>query len=372
VRRPSLRLRLGTPWRRMLALAIPLTVVGIVASAALPVPYVVVSPGPVFNTLGDYDGRPLIQITGSAEHPTYPTTGALDMTTVSERGGPYGPLTLTEAITAVFDDAAAVVPKELLFPPGESSVQSKERSAADFDGAQSNAVAAALTHLGIPVTDEAFVASVLDDGPAAGVIEPGDVILSVNGVDATGPNSVVDAVQHTAPGTELPMVVRRDGKETPLTVRVGAKPDHPDQGYLGISIKSSFTAPFPIDFTLEGVGGPSAGLMFTLAITDELTPGELTGGRTIAGTGTIDPAGNVGAIGGIGQKMAAAQEAGAELFLAPTSNCDVVRTSTPPGLEVAAVATLEEALAAIADHNAGRPVNACAPAAEGVTAAHAP
>ncbi|MFM2437284.1 MAG: hypothetical protein RLZ55_90 [Actinomycetota bacterium] len=352
----------------MLAVAIPLTVVGIIASAALPVPYVVVSPGPVFNTIGDYDGRPLIQVTGTAEYPTYPTSGALDMTTVSERGGPYGPLTLTEAITAVFDDNAAVVPKEILFPVGETAVQSKQRSAADFDGAQSNAIAAALTHLGIPVTDEAFVAAVIDDGPAAGVIEPSDVILSVNGVPATGTNAVVDAVQRTPPGTELPLVVRRDGKEVPLTVKVGAKPDHPDRGYLGISIKSSFVAPFPIDFTLEGVGGPSAGLMFTLAITDELTPGELTAGRTIAGTGTIDPAGNVGAIGGIGQKMAAAKDAGAELFLAPASNCDVVRTSTPAGLDVAAVATLEQALKAIEDNNAGRPVNACAPAAEGVTA----
>ena len=193
------------------------------------------------------------------------------MTTVSEQGGPYGPLTLTEAITAVFDDAAAVVPKELLFPPGESSVQSKERSAADFDGAQSNAVAAALTHLGIPVTDEAFVASVLDDGPAAG--------------DRAGRRHP----ERERRGRNGPQLRRRRGAAHGTRHRVadGRPPrrqgDAPDgqgrreAGSSGPGIPRDLDQellhrPFPIDFTLEGVGGPSAGLMFTLAITDELTP----------------------------------------------------------------------------------------------------
>lgn len=337
-------------------LASALAVAGIIGSMVLPVPYVVVSPGPLFNTLGEYSGTRVVSISGTQ---TYPTDGALDMTTVSERGGPYGPLTLAEAVVAYFSAADAVVPRELLFPPGESGEQSKARSAADFDAAQSNAVAAALGALDIPVTERPLVVSVVTGGPADGAIEPGDVILELAGQPAGSTEETVAKVRATAPGTVLPAVVERDGARKDVQVTVGANPTDAAAGYLGVTLKSQYSGPFEVDFALEGVGGPSAGMIFALAIVDELTPESLTGGEVIAGTGTIDPQGKVGAIGGIGQKMAAAKEGGAQLFLAPRDNCDTVREATPEGLAVAAVATLDEALAALAAHRDGKPVPAC-------------
>ena len=341
---------------RAMVLASVMAVIGIVLSMSLPVPYVIVSPGPVFDTLGEYRGEQIVQISGTT---TYPTDGQINMTTVSERGGPYGPLTVGEAVYAVFNNSMAVIPRELLFPPELNDEQAKQRSAKDFDEAQSNAVAAALGELDIPVTTHPMVTSVVTDGPADGVLEPGDVLLSVDGTPVTTGAEVVAAVQTQEPGQTLPMLVARDGDQLPLEVPVGANPDNPERSYLGVTLQPHYEAPFDIDFTLEGVGGPSAGLVFSLAIMDELQPESLTGGDVIAGTGTIDPAGKVGAIGGIGQKMVAAQNAGAVLFLAPRANCDVVRTSAPDGLPVAAVETLDDALTALADHRAGRPVVGC-------------
>lgn len=345
---------------RAMVVASVIAVIGIVASMTLPVPYVIVSPGPVFDTLGEFRGEQIVQISGTT---TYPTDGELNMTTVSERGGPYGPLTVGEAVVAVFNSTMAVIPREFLFPPGLNNEQSKQRSAADFDEAQSNAVAAALGELDIPVTTHPMVTALATDGPADGVLEPGDILLEVDGQPVTAAAEVVTAVQATAPGQVLPMVVSRDGEELALDVPVGTNPEAPQRSYLGVTLKPHYEAPFDITFSLEGVGGPSAGLVFTLAIIDELQAESLTGAEVIAGTGTIDPDGKVGPIGGIGQKMVAARDAGAVLFLAPRANCDTVRTSTPQGLEVAAVDTLDDALAALADHRAGKPTTGCDAAA---------
>ena len=124
-------------------------------------------------------------------------------------------------------------------------------------------------------------------------------------------------------------------------------------GRVGVVLRSVYSGPFEVDFSLSGIGGPSAGLVFALAIVDELTPGDLTGGTPIAGTGTINAEGEVGAIGGIAQKMIGAERAGAELFLAPAANCDAVVGAIPEGMTVAAVSTLDEARAAIDTFVAG-------------------
>jgi len=129
---------------------------------------------------------------------------------------------------------------------------------------------------------------------------------------------------------------------------------------LGIEIGESYRAEFPITVNLEGVGGPSGGLMLSLGIVDKLTPGELNGGHKVAGTGTIDPDGKVGAIGGIGQKMAGARNSGAEFFLAPADNCDdVLASHIPSGLTVAKVSTLTDAVAALEAYSAGKPAVGC-------------
>ena len=317
-----------------------LAALAVVGSLILPVPYVIVSPGPTFNTLGDYGGEPVVEISGVT---TYPTDGELEITTVRERGGPYGPLTVAEAVIAALGSSSVVVPDELLFPPGVSSDEQRERSRAEFTAAQTNALAAALNSLDIPVSEQPIIAEVSADGPASGVLEVGDLLVSVAGTPASSTELVVQQVRATAPGTTIPIVVDREGTDQEVSVTLAAAPDDPTQGRIGVVLRSVYSGPFEVDFSLSGIGGPSAGLVFALAIVDELTPGDLTGGRNIAGTGTIDPNGDVGAIGGVAQKMVGAQRAGAELFLAPRDNCDAILGAVPEGLVVAAVDTLAEA-----------------------------
>ena len=116
---------------------------------------------------------------------------------------------------------------------------------------------------------------------------------------------------------------------------------------VGISAGTDHTFPFDIDIKLADVGGPSAGLMFALGLYDKLTPGSLTGGKFVAGTGTIDDDGNVGPIGGIRQKLAGARADGATWFLAPADNCDEVVDHVPDGLDVVKVSTFDQARSAV-------------------------
>lgn len=132
-----------------------------------------------------------------------------------------------------------------------------------------------------------------------------------------------------------------------MTVVTVANPDDPQKGFLGVTLGIVADSPVTVDFNLDDVGGPSAGLIFSLGIVDKLTPGDLVGGRKVAGTGTMDFDGRVGPIGGIAQKLAAAHDDGVTLFLAPKDNCDEVLGATPPGLEVAAVESLSEARQAL-------------------------
>lgn len=112
-------------------------------------------------------------------------------------------------------------------------------------------------------------------------------------------------------------------------------------------LSRGFEFPVKVNFALDGIGGPSAGMIFALAIYDEMTPGDLTGGKKIAGTGTIDEQGTVGPIGGIRQKMIGSRSDGAEYFLAPGSNCEDVTGHIPEGLQVVRVDSLTEAIEAV-------------------------
>jgi PDZ domain-containing protein len=118
-------------------------------------------------------------------------------------------------------------------------------------------------------------------------------------------------------------------------------------------------APFSIDFNLANIGGPSAGLMFSLAVVDKLTTGDLNDGKFVAGTGTIDSDGKVGSIGGITHKMLAAQEAGATVFLVPADNCDEAKTAQDDGLELVKVDNLGQAVDALHAISAGREPPRC-------------
>lgn len=328
-----------TPRKRVLVVALGCWFVVLGLLQVIEVPYVRLAPGPVFNVLGDVDGQPVITVEGAR---TYPTTGQLDMTTVNERGGPYGGLTLFEAFAGWFDAHEVVVPTALLYAPQTTSEQAQQAGADQFSDSQEKARIAALREVGEPVQTRPWVREVLPDSPAQGELQHGDVVMKVNGREVAGPKQTARIVQEAGPDARVTLDVRRDSKDVPVTVTTVANPLEPEKGYLGVSLSVLADSPVKVDFHLDDVGGPSAGLVFSLGIVDKLTPGDLLDGRLVAGTGTMDYDGSVGPIGGIGQKMAAARANGAELFLAPKANCPDL--DPPAGLTVAAVDTLGEAV----------------------------
>ncbi len=340
----------------MLIVSATTTVVLLVIALALPVPYVRLSPGPTFDVIGAHDGTPVISITGAT---TYPTDGQLDMTTIYERGGPRTGLSLFEAIAAWANPTDAVVPRELLYPDDVSGEEVKQRQAMLFSNSESHAVAAALRHLDMPVKEQVVASLVYADSPAFGILEAGDRIVSVDGVATTTPEAVGDYVRSKPIGTTFTFEVDRAGTTTTHEVTSRENPDEAGRPFIGIGVGVDYQADFDISFTLEDVGGPSAGLMFATGLVDKLTPESLTGGGHVAGTGTIDPDGTVGPIGGIRQKLAGAAEAGAEFFLMPKDHCAEAAGHVPDGLAVAPVSTLDEAIAALDTWRAGGELPQC-------------
>jgi len=311
------------------------------------VPYAVLQPGPVTNTLGNGSGgKPLVTVQGKV---TYPTTGALDFTTVAVLGGPRNPVNGWGWVMGQLDRTNAVVPEEELFPRGVSSKEVEQESAAEMADSQQEAIAVALRGLGQKVTEAVSISALTKDSPAKGVLRAGDVVVSIDGKLVTTPDSVRATIRAHKPGTTVAIRVRRDGKELDLSVRTVASQTAGAQSraMVGVLLRTAFVFGTKVSINAGDVGGPSAGMMFSLAIYDKLTPGSLTGGAKIAGTGTIDSAGTVGPIGGIQQKLVGAKRGGASWFLAPAANCNEVVGHIPEGLKVVKVATFNQARSAV-------------------------
>jgi len=314
----------------------------VMAALVLPVPYVLRLPGPTSNTLGSVDGTALIRIDGA---PTYPTSGHLDLTTVKLRGGPTREINLAGALSGWLDSEVAVLPSEVYYPAGRTTDEAREEDTARMVESQSSAKAAALRALDIAVPATVTVGRVAADAPAKGVLEPGDVVLDIGETEVATSRQLRAAIQAQPGGQPVPVTFLRDGEE--LTRSVPTEVGEDGRTVVGIFPTDSYDFPFTIDIGIEGVGGPSAGLLFALGIVDKLTPGELTGGAFIAGTGTIDGEGVVGRIGGIEQKVVAAGEAGATVFLVPAGNCAAAVGAAPEGLQLVRVDTLDTALDAL-------------------------
>jgi Lon-like protease len=305
-------------------------------------PYAILQPGPVTNTLGNgADTKPLITVSGA---PTYPTSGALDFTTVAVLGGPRNPVNVWEWIAGHLDRTNAVVPEEGLFPKGVTSKEVDEESAAEMADSQQEAIAVALRGLGQKVTELVTIGALTKDSPASRVLRVGDILVSIDGRAVTSPDSARAAIRAHKPGEKVSFRVRRGGKEQVLTVTTVSSEGRTVVGFLP---RAAFDFPTKVSINAGDVGGPSAGMMFALAIYDKLTPGALGGGATIAGTGTINSAGTVGSIGGIRQKLVGARAGGASWFLAPAGNCDEVVGHVPEGLKVVKVATFKQARDAV-------------------------
>ena len=312
-----------------------------IAVGTLPVPYVVERPGPTYNTLGQSQGSPVIKVSGRE---TYPAAGNLDLTTVYVSGGPSSPVSVLSAFSAWLDPSKAVYPEELIYPTGTTKEEAEEQSSVAMTTSQENAVASALNELDIPFGQQLQAAGLSEDSAAAGKVEPGDILKAINGREITS-LAVIQEELAAGKGAAATVVVERDGQQ--VTQVITPKDNGTGRFILGVMLKYLFTFPFDVEISLEKVGGPSAGLMFSLGIIDTVTPGDLTGGKHVAGTGTITPDGLVGPIGGIGQKMQGARSGGATLFLAPAANCGEVVGNIPDGLHVVKVENLAEARRAV-------------------------
>lgn len=331
----------GIGWRSGSALT--LVVVAVLVAAALNwvrVERVVYIPGPVYDTLGTIDDTPVVNVGDGL--PTYPTEGELYFTTVRLDGGPGQAVTAWEWLRAVVDPARSVLPRERVFPEPVTAEQVREQNTELMQHSQQDAAVVALRAAGMEVPEEVVVAQVMADRPADGVLHVDDQILQVEGEPTTDTETVRTRLQQVEPGESATMTILREGEQLSIDVPT-ALDETSGRTIVGVYLAPRYDLPHEVTIEAGRVGGPSAGLVFSLAIYDTITEGALTGGASVAGTGTISGQGNVGPISGIVQKMHASERAGADLFLAPEDNCEDVAGNEPGGLTVVPVATFEEA-----------------------------
>ncbi|MFF3483492.1 PDZ domain-containing protein [Streptomyces sp. NPDC002701] len=333
------------------------------AGVFITVPYSEMSPGPTVNTLGEHDGEPVLQISGRK---TYATTGNLNMTTVRVTSADYN-MNLVEAVYGWLAHDNKVVPHDTLYPDGKTEEQSTQENAEEFSQSQESAKVAALKELDIPVKSWVIVATVVKDTPAEGRLHAGDVIKAVDGTPVKAFDDVAELVTKHKAGEKVVFTVvpakeqaaaekenRTATTTEDITITTAESDDRgEDRAIVGIEAGTDHTLPFAIDIKLADVGGPSAGLMFALGIVDKLTPGSLTGGKFVAGTGTIDDDGKVGPIGGIEMKTVGARAKGARYFLTPKDNCAAAARDVPEGLTLVKVDTIDDAMSALKDIRGG-------------------
>lgn len=333
---PSNRINLG--W---LFLALSTALVFIVS--LFPAPYVIAKPGPVYDALGTVtvsSGQelPLISVVDTT---SYPTDGQLNILTVVQSGNPVNQIRWIDFVMSWLDSSNSVYPLEQVYPAGTTVEDVREQNAVSMQNSQRQAVAAALRTLGYEFEARYVVHSLLEDSPAVGRLQEGDELLRINGEEVGTIDHISALLAENGPDREVSVTVLRAEKE----FEVHFKPKLRD-GVVAmfILLENHFNFPVNVQIQLENVGGSSAGLMFALGIIDKLTPGALTGGKIIAGTGAIDAEGTVWPIGGVHQKVYAAHRAGAEIFLLPQENCAELPEEIPGNMTVIAVGTLDEAL----------------------------
>ena len=325
-------------------------VVALIAAVFLvPVNAVIEAPGPTWNVLdnGSSSDQDVLKVSGTE---TYPTEGALRMTTVSVSGCPGYPVTTADLIAAWFSADKRIVDRNEVCPQDQSAEQVEETGKAQMTASQDSAVIAALVETGKAGAMHLTVTEVTEQQTST-EIQAGDVLETITpqgGQTTTLASfSQLRELMTTIPeGTRVTLGVRRGDQKASAALTTIAPQEGTTGSLLGLSLKISVDSPVEATFGLSDVGGPSAGMMFALGVVDEITPGSLTGGKDISGTGTIDMTGQVGPIGGIQQKMAGARESGSTFFLAPASNCNEVTGHEPKGMQVFAVNTLHEAVAA--------------------------
>lgn len=327
--------------------------IALAVALVAPVPYVALEPGPTLNTLGVSGSKPLIQIKG---HPTYPTSGHLNMVTVQFMGGPGTRFNIFAALRAWLSPSDAVVPEQEIFTPGQTPQQVARQDTEQMANSEQTAQAAALCQLNIRFKTVDTIQSTVKGMPAAGHLQARDVIAAVDGKPVTCRADAGTLIRVRRPGAPVQLTILRQGRTERIRLATANAQGTPE---IGVQLVESFVFPFPVTISIGDIGGPSAGLIFALGIIDKITPDNLTGGRFIAGTGEIEANGTVDPIGGIQQKMVGARAAGATIFLTPAANCPDTAGAVPAGMRVIRVSSLAGAVAALEALKAGRPVPSC-------------
>jgi PDZ domain-containing protein len=327
---------------------VPLLVALWVVALVVPLPYVVYSPGYTIDVLGEREGEEMIEVRGAPSY--HDQEGQLRFTTVFVTQ-PDTNIGLLQAMGAWIDPDSAVYPYDTVYAPGETDATSRREGAQQMASSQDTAVAVALTELGYDV-ETPVVARVRNGSPSDGVLEEGDELLAVDGQPVGSIQDVVSAVADGPGGEPLDVRLRRDGSTQTVTV---GREEVDGESRIGVVLGVDYDFPFEVDFNVDSdIGGPSAGLMLSLAVYDVLTEGSLTDGAIVAGTGSLDPDGAVGPIGGIDQKIAAARDDGASLFMVPPENCADAIDAPRGSMRLVRSETMSEALAAIKTWTADR------------------
>lgn len=304
---------------------------------AIPTGYVIERPGTSFNVMGELDSVPVIDAQDVA---IYESDTRFDVLTVSLVGNREATPSWLQVLLAWLDPDQLVLPLDEVYPPNVTAEQIKAESAAQMETSQQDAIAAALNHLGYPVTRLIYVSQVFEDAPASGKVIAADVIQSVDGNPIATFEELKDAIAASA-GDVVALGVLRGDRAVSLQLEPVLNNGN---WVVGIGVGYTYEFPVKIDLQLGEVGGPSGGLVFTMGIIDKLTEGSIFDDTHIAGTGTIAATGEVGAIGGVKLKMLAASDSGADLFIGPRSNCSEIAGSEPAGLPVGVVESLDQAL----------------------------
>jgi PDZ domain-containing protein len=312
----------------------------LVGATFVPLPYYLFKPGSVRDT------EPLITVENTQ---VYPSDGSIAFTTVSLRQA-----SLLGLVQGWLDDDIDVYSRDRVLQ-GRDVDENRQVNLRMMDNSKQVATQVALERLGyeVDVTVGQVVETVQPGMPAEGKLEPNDTIVAVDGERFDDGEDMSRLLAAHAPGDTVTLtVLPLAGEERDVEIALAPSPDDPDRGIMGVTVFTVVLAyDFPVDVEIDtgDVGGPSAGLAFTLAIIDDLTPGDLTGGHNIATTGTIAGDGTVGPVGGTGQKAAAVREKDVELFLVPRDDYEDAVAHAGDDLEVVAVDNLDDALDALAD-----------------------
>ncbi|WP_263421910.1 YlbL family protein [Actinomyces capricornis] len=327
----------------------------IIAAFTVPVDKVIEAPGPTWNVLaaGSSDSAGAAGATGASQEdlltvqgvPTYPTEGELRMTTISLNGCPGYPVTTVDVLVALLSRDRAVLDRDEICPKEVTEEEIRATNQAAMTSSQDSAVVAALNEVGMADHLSLQVGGIAPEQTSSD-LQQGDTLRALTPQGGqrtaiTSYNQLRELMTTIPTGTAVTLEIERDGQETTAALTTIESPEGKGS-LLGVMIHFEVSPQVDVSFALSDVGGPSAGLMFALGIVDEITPGSLTGGRSIAGTGTIALDGTVGPIGGIRQKMAGASQAGSDYFLAPMDNCGEVVGHEPEGMTVYAVGSLHE------------------------------